>query len=90
MRIRFAGPVANLLGVAEYSLSLRQAATVEEIISLLAREFSHTAVFRENPAAEGVVPYVWMALKNRTALVQAQEVLCDGDELYFIPTVMGG
>jgi len=90
MRIRFAGPVAKLLGVAEYSLPLQQAVTVEEIVSLLAREFSHAAIFRENETVEGIVPYIWMVLKNRTILVQSQEILNDEDEIYFIPTVMGG
>lgn len=90
MHIRFVGPVANLLGVTEYSLPLQRAVTVGEVVSLLAREFSHTAIFQENPTAEGLVPYVWMALKNRKILVQSEELLDDGDELYFIPTVMGG
>jgi molybdopterin converting factor small subunit len=90
MRIRFAGPVAKLLGVTDYSLPLQQAVTVEEIVSVLATEFSNAEVFRENPTAEGIVPYVWMVLKNRTTLVQSQEILNDEDEIYFIPTVMGG
>lgn len=90
MRIRFAGPVAKMLGVSEYSLPVRQAVTVGEVLSLLAAEFSHLEVFRQNPNAEGIVPYVWMVLKNRTTLVQSQEILNDEDEIYFIPTVMGG
>lgn len=90
MLIRFGGPVAKLLGVSEYLLPLQRSVTVNEVISLLAAEFSDAAVFKEHPDGGEIVPYVWMALKNRTVLVQPQEVLEDGDELYFIPTMMGG
>ncbi len=90
MRIQFVGPVEKLLGMSEYSVTLRRASTLGEVVSLIAREFSHTPFFRENPTADELVPYVWMAVKNRKILVQPEDLLHDEDELRLFPALMGG
>lgn len=90
MRIRFASPLARMLGVAECDIAVDQGITVGGVVALLACKFSHTEVFREGVDQDGFVPYVWVALRNGRDLLDADDTLTDSDELEFLPPILGG
>lgn len=90
MYIRFAAPLANLIGTKECTVHVQESVTVEEMISILAHRFSHAGFFQDNQNEEGFVPYVCMVLKNRKTLLNSSDRLHNGDELELLPPIMGG
>lgn len=90
MRIKFAGPLAKVLGTKECLVTVQQGITLDEVIAILSGEFSHTGFFRDGIVREDFVPYVWMALKNGRDLLNPDDRLEDSDEIEFIPPIMGG
>jgi molybdopterin converting factor small subunit len=90
MHIRFASPLAKILGTKECTVMVQESVTVEEMLAILAHQFSHAGFFRDRAKEDGFVPYVCMVLKNRKTLLNAGDRLHNGDELELLPPIMGG
>lgn len=90
MRIRFASPLAKLIGRRDCDITVQHAVTVEEVVGLLSHEFAQTAVFKDHYHGKPYVPHVLMVIKNGRYLLKPHDQLENHDNLEIIPPMMGG
>ena len=90
MRIRFASPLAKLIGQRDCDITIHRTITVEEVVGLLSRKFAQTEVFEGDYPGKPYVPHVLMVIKNGRYLLKPQDRIEDDDHLEIIPPIMGG
>lgn len=90
MRIRFASPLAKILGQSDCDLVIHRTTTVEEVVGHLSREFAQTQVFASHYPGKPYVPHILMVIKNGRYLLKPHDCLENHDDLEIIPPIMGG
>lgn len=90
MRIRFASPLAKIIGQRDCNLVVENTITVEEVVGLLSREFAQTQIFSAHYPGKPYVPHILMVIKNGRHLLKPQDNLENHDDLEIIPPIMGG
>ncbi len=90
MRIRFASPLAKLVGKREHDIFLPQAVTADEVVRLLSDEFAQTQLFCNHYPGKVYIPHLMMMIKNGRHLLKPNDKLEDHDALEIIPPIMGG
>lgn len=90
MRIRFASPLAKMIGQRDCDIVVHKTMTVEEVVDLLSCKFAQTPVFEDDYPGKIWVPDFLMVIKNGRHLLGTQDCLENHDDLEIIPPIMGG